>query len=487
MKKAIIVLFILFFGRICFGQDIVPKKEVVVTGTLTNLYPAGYHGKVHIPLTGYNAKTEQTKNYSATFQSTDSFYFRLELDKPQLLSLLYIPVFILPGDSIHVDYLSVDEEKKGSLKSGFTKMFSKLGFEGNLGYGSMVSDKKYFLMFGTRGLRGKNDADQLIDSLCRDLQETTFQYLKEHPVSEDYRDMIQRNLALLKADAKLEAFAGDSIKTIRVVKENLRVFENNEPNTTEYFSATGSLAEAFGDMFPDDPVGALDELKKYVGGETYTYASLILANVLIQKLPADKNPFSASIALLALDNSGDPDLVSFANLILSRQKVAAEAGKIFGRIQVISIGGDTTTIGKILTDKTGKLKYVDLWASWCGPCIVEIPGSKKLKNRFPAGEVETFFISIDENLTDWRKACEKLDMQKEESYCILDKKNLDILGRALQIEAIPRYLILDSSNQIQALRAPRPERVTDKLLSSFLTKRSGEGLPPPPPPALKSN
>ena len=32
-----------------------------------------------------------------------------------------------------------------------------------------------------------------------------------------------------------------------------------------------------------------------------------------------------------------------------------------------------------LSDFKGKLVYMDIWATWCGPCVEEIPNMEKLK------------------------------------------------------------------------------------------------------------
>ena len=196
------------------------------------------------------------------------------------------------------------------------------------------------------------------------------------------------------------------------------------------------------------------------------------------------NPFSETIALNVLENSKDADLISFANFILAQITVDEAANEVFKKIKIIDYNGNITTIGSVLSSKKSKLKYVDIWASWCGPCLEGIPYSKSIPGKFDSNEMETFFISIDENQADWKKAYAKLDMQKEESYCVLDDENQKVLEKALQITGIPRYLILDSLNSIQMLRAPAPQNIDKKTISLFFKekiKESPAGLPPPPP------
>lgn len=66
--------------------------------------------------------------------------------------------------------------------------------------------------------------------------------------------------------------------------------------------------------------------------------------------------------------------------------------------------------------KAGALKakneiwVVDFWASWCRPCIAEIPEVKEIQKRQPGAKVRFISISHDEEEADWRYAMEKLKM-----------------------------------------------------------------------------
>ncbi len=44
-----------------------------------------------------------------------------------------------------------------------------------------------------------------------------------------------------------------------------------------------------------------------------------------------------------------------------------------------------------LSDLKGKYVYIDVWATWCGPCNAEIPHLKKLEEEF---EGETSILSV---------------------------------------------------------------------------------------------
>lgn len=121
-----------------------------------------------------------------------------------------------------------------------------------------------------------------------------------------------------------------------------------------------------------------------------------------------------------------------------------------------------------LKDFRGKALYIDVWATWCGPCCAEIPHMEKLVEKFKADKrINLISISFDENEKKW---LEKLaaDKPKWKQFRCPDNFK-SALCREYDINGIPRFLMFDAEGNIVSLNAPRPsESRTEEWIRKML-------------------
>ena len=108
-----------------------------------------------------------------------------------------------------------------------------------------------------------------------------------------------------------------------------------------------------------------------------------------------------------------------------------------------------------LSDFKGKAVYIDVWATWCGPCCMEIPYMEKLVKHYAKNKkIEFLSISLDENQKKWKK---KLTEDKPEWKQFICPDNFQsTLCQEYDIDGIPRFLFFDKKGKIISLDAPRP-------------------------------
>lgn len=118
----------------------------------------------------------------------------------------------------------------------------------------------------------------------------------------------------------------------------------------------------------------------------------------------------------------------------------------------------TTSEGKnlTLTDLRGKVVYVDVWATWCAPCIEEIPYAKKLQKEFEANDnVEFLYVSIDRDKEAWKKFILK-DKSWKGLHINQLQEQTNLFWKAYKMSGVPTYILIDQAGNIVDAKATRP-------------------------------
>lgn len=121
-----------------------------------------------------------------------------------------------------------------------------------------------------------------------------------------------------------------------------------------------------------------------------------------------------------------------------------------------------------LEDFQGSYVYIDVWATWCVPCIYEMPFMKEVEEEYEGKNIKFIGLSLD-NLKDegkWRKMIVDKELDDGGSVQLLaDKEMKSQFAQDYYISAIPRYILLDPKGQIISYDAPRPS--TPELKEMF--------------------
>ena len=109
-----------------------------------------------------------------------------------------------------------------------------------------------------------------------------------------------------------------------------------------------------------------------------------------------------------------------------------------------------------LEDFKGKYVYLDIWATWCGPCIAEIPFLKKVEERYHDKNIAFVSISIDKlkDLEKWKTMVNKRELGGVQLFANNDW-NSDFI-KAYGINSIPRFILIDPTGKIVSADASRP-------------------------------
>ena len=122
--------------------------------------------------------------------------------------------------------------------------------------------------------------------------------------------------------------------------------------------------------------------------------------------------------------------------------------------------GQIVTLTSVIENPANKYTLVDFWASWCGPCMGEVPHLKKTYDEFRKKGFEIYGVSFDEDRGDWLGAVEQNDMNW---LHVSEVKGFDNqAAKDYAIQGIPSNFLIDGQGTIVA-RNLRGEALYEKI------------------------
>ena len=132
-------------------------------------------------------------------------------------------------------------------------------------------------------------------------------------------------------------------------------------------------------------------------------------------------------------------------------------------------GGKTS-----LKDLAGKYVYIDIWATWCGPCKAEIPSLKEVEKAYHGKNIEFVSISVDNgrgykektveaSKEGWKKMIAEKEMGGIQLFA--DKAWESDFTKGFKVNSIPRFILIDPKGNVVDPDAPRPS--SPKLTALF--------------------
>lgn len=118
-----------------------------------------------------------------------------------------------------------------------------------------------------------------------------------------------------------------------------------------------------------------------------------------------------------------------------------------------------------IADLKGKFLYLDFWATWCGPCIAEIPALKELQEAYQDRDILFVSISVDKerDKEKWKNFVQQKNLGGVQLW--IDNENNQVLKETFNILQIPRFILLDKEGRIVDANALRP---SDKRVRQLL-------------------
>jgi peroxiredoxin len=196
-----------------------------------------------------------------------------------------------------------------------------------------------------------------------------------------------------------------------------------------------------------------------------------------------KDNIGTSLALYGtmLRWTGDDEVSKLENLVSDFEKVHPnlKMTKVMkdkvARYKKVAIGAvapeftlpDTAGNSLNINDLKGEYTLLDFWASWCSPCLLQVPDLKEAYDVYHDKGFEIVGVSVDSKGDRWKKAIEKYEMNWPH---VSDLKGWGSeTASDYNVTFIPFNMLIDSEGKIIA------KNLHSKELQSKLAELFSEG------------
>ena len=136
-------------------------------------------------------------------------------------------------------------------------------------------------------------------------------------------------------------------------------------------------------------------------------------------------------------------------------------------ISFVDLAGNTVS----LSEFTGKIVLVNLWATWCEPCLREMPSLERMQSRL-GDKIAVVAISEDRGGKTVEPFIDKLGLRSVKIY--LDPKSA--IERAFKVQGLPTSILIDRKGRVLGRVEGAAEWDAPKLLEVLKSFLGGDEI-----------
>lgn len=136
-------------------------------------------------------------------------------------------------------------------------------------------------------------------------------------------------------------------------------------------------------------------------------------------------------------------------------------GEIAPDVSGVDLGGNRLSLHQALSPPqfSGKVALVNFWATWCAPCMAELPSLEQLHQRLHAQGLTVVGIAVDDTLENVKGAVQSNGITYP---VLLDEKGTS--KRQFELKGFPESFVLDSQRRVLILTDPSDGMPVTKII-----------------------
>lgn len=145
---------------------------------------------------------------------------------------------------------------------------------------------------------------------------------------------------------------------------------------------------------------------------------------------------------------------------MAQAMLKTAVGNVYTDVVAVDAEGKEIALSTVVANS--KYVLLDFWASWCRPCMGEMPYLRDAYAKYHAKGFEIYGVSVDENVDAWKKA---VTAQKMVWVSVHDATTE--ASRAYSVNSIPTNFLIDSATGEIVAKNLRGEALEEKLAELF--------------------
>lgn len=452
MKKSLFIAILLTLASVGYAQTN-GNRTARIYGTIT----ASGKGDVLISYTGISGDFGNSEGFALKTNGNGEFDTVLAISKPGYFIIGRSILYVSPGDNLSVALTQNHQDARFNGKGAVANTF--------------LSEARLYPKGGSYLEAGKNvkkdfqATKKTIDSLAAKSSE---KLKKLNGVSEEFK----------------------SNEYARILANQANSYISYASYTKETEGLSADEKKEWREKFLRSIAPEVNVLIKIVAKDTYLpikdVRDLVIYNLDnadfisgVEITPTMKEISDALECLSKLDEGADESTIaeqekkieSFTNKVVVSQlkeKIRFARTLLKGSpaydIELQDKDGKTLK----LSDFKGKVIYIDMWATWCGPCLQEAPFFAELSKKYKDETIVFLPISSDSSRKQW----ENFIATKHSELPQYHTQDNEALRTKWMVKYIPRFILIDKDFNIWNAYAERPSSgdLIEKELNTLLGK-----------------